>query len=141
MVDMVSYIESKLDDLSKINKDDEILVKQNKVLIEKLNKTNEILIEQKDKTNEILAEQQNKTNEILNYQKDNAKIKIAYYSMACYCSLHKDKSNALKYLRKAVGKGYDNLIHIQKDLDFKYINKSKEFKEILKIIEENSYNL
>jgi tetratricopeptide (TPR) repeat protein len=53
------------------------------------------------------------------------------YNLACVYSLKKEKGKALKYLRKAIEYGYNDLSHIKKDKDFDFIRDEKEFQKII----------
>ncbi len=55
----------------------------------------------------------------------------AWYNLACLYSLKKEKGNALKYLRKAIENGYNNLSHIRKDKDLDFLRNEEEFKKII----------
>lgn len=56
----------------------------------------------------------------------------SYYNLACVYSLDKKKKKSLKNLKRAIEKGFTNRAHIGNDKDLHYINKEKEFRELLK---------
>jgi tetratricopeptide (TPR) repeat protein len=54
------------------------------------------------------------------------------YNLACVYSLAGNKKKALDYLRQAVKKGFNDLELIKKDKDLDLIRNEKEFKEIIR---------
>jgi tetratricopeptide (TPR) repeat protein len=61
----------------------------------------------------------------------NPDLQDAWYNLACLHSLKKDKTNALKFISKAIEKGYNNLSHIEKDTDLDFIRHEKGFQSII----------
>ncbi len=58
------------------------------------------------------------------------------YNTACAYSLMGKKKEAIKYLKKAVEMGFEDVEHIQKDTDLDPIRSEKEFKELIAKLKE-----
>jgi tetratricopeptide (TPR) repeat protein len=59
------------------------------------------------------------------------------YNLACVYSLARNRKKGLDYLRRAVKKGFNDLDLIKKDKDLDFIRNEKEFKEIIREINDN----
>ncbi len=70
---------------------------------------------------------------------DNKEIKVlALYNLACAHSLKDEKDDAFKYLKKAIGTGYqrsDQIAHAKQDPDFKNIKTDPRWKDMIAMME------
>lgn len=56
------------------------------------------------------------------------------YNMACIYARVGEKENAIKYLKKAIEKGYKNFYHIEADYDMDPLKDLPEFKELMNLL-------
>lgn len=56
----------------------------------------------------------------------------AYYNIACAYSLRKDAPNALLWLRKALGHGFREFKHMEKDSDLDFIRDRADYKALVR---------
>lgn len=52
------------------------------------------------------------------------------YHLACYFAITSNPENAIKYLDKAIQKGFDEFDHMRTDSDLANIHSLPEFKEL-----------
>ncbi|MCP4134064.1 MAG: hypothetical protein GY754_24040 [bacterium] len=59
---------------------------------------------------------------------------LPYYNLACASAVQGKKKQALQWLKKAVKKGYRDRYRVKTDPDLKGLQKTNEFKKIVKSI-------
>lgn len=69
---------------------------------------------------------------------DTTDITGSLYNMACIYGRLDRKNEAIRYLREAIDKGYDNFVQIEADYDMDCLRNMPEYQELLKLIKPDT---